>query len=210
VRASLQKTLGISIAGTAAASATAKAAALTAKSTATALTLKLTIAVVAVGAVGVVGATAHVRHRALQKKTAAIANTQTVARPETETNTETETNPETGRKTEPEKKTTPLPPVAAPAKPPAYHSLKEERALLQRARVALAAGDADGALAILDRHPHQFRDGQLGEERDSLRVQALAASGDRDTARRLAVEFEKHHPHSLFLPAVRAARDGNE
>jgi hypothetical protein len=98
-----------------------------------------------------------------------------------------------------------------PAAPPAarHGSLAEERALLAGARTALADGDGDTALAAVERHAREYPDGQLSEERDSLRVRALAASGDHERARAAADEFARLHPRSLFLPAVRAASDGN-
>ena len=83
--------------------------------------------------------------------------------------------------------------------------LAAERNLIEMARTALARGRADGALALLRRHVRQFSKGQLGEERDSLLIQALVAKGDHAQARERAARFRRHHPTSLFLPAVEQA-----
>lgn len=80
--------------------------------------------------------------------------------------------------------------------------LAAERALLEVARTALARGDAASALAALDAHKKRFPRGRLLEERESLAVQALAAAGKRDEARRRADQFRKRSPDSMLLPAV--------
>jgi hypothetical protein len=105
------------------------------------------------------------------------------------------------------------PPAAAPAaadgnaEAQARGDLAAERALLSVARAALGRGDAASALAAVARHARQFPDGQLLEERESLEVRALAAHGERAAARAAAFAFERRHPDSLFLPAVRAVSD---
>ena len=83
--------------------------------------------------------------------------------------------------------------------------LAAERNLIEMARTALARGRVDGALALLRRHARQFPKGQLGEERDSLLIQAWVAKGDHAQARERAASFRRHHPTSLFLPAVEQA-----
>jgi trimeric autotransporter adhesin len=84
-------------------------------------------------------------------------------------------------------------------------TLADERALLEKARTALAAGDADGALAAVSRHARLYPAGQLAEERDSLRVRAAASRGDDADVQTLGAEFTRHYPQSLFLPSVREA-----
>ena len=91
-------------------------------------------------------------------------------------------------------------PAAAAAHP---RTLADERALLEKARTALAGGDDDGALAAVNRHAKQFPSGLLAEERDALRVRALASRGDDVHA--LFDDFQSRYPLSLFLPSVRAA-----
>jgi outer membrane protein assembly factor BamD (BamD/ComL family) len=85
----------------------------------------------------------------------------------------------------------------------AHHAdLAAEHALLADARAAMQASDPARALAILDDHARRFPRGQLAEERDALRVGALWLSGDHAAARRIAGEFARRHPGSLFLPSV--------
>jgi hypothetical protein len=83
--------------------------------------------------------------------------------------------------------------------------LAKERALVQMARTALLQGQSAAALAALDQHAREFPRGRLGEERDALVVQALAAAGRRDEARARAEQFRKAHPKSILLPVVEAA-----
>ena len=84
-------------------------------------------------------------------------------------------------------------------------NLAAERKLVEMARSALARGHTEGAIAALRRHVHQFPNGQLAEERDSLLVQTLVAKGDFAQARVRARSFERQHPHSLFSPVVEQA-----
>jgi hypothetical protein len=80
--------------------------------------------------------------------------------------------------------------------------LEAERKLVEMARTSLARGQTSGALAALRRHQRSFPKGQLTEERDSLWVSALVASGDHAQAREHAARFHRQHPHSLFAPVV--------
>lgn len=82
--------------------------------------------------------------------------------------------------------------------------LAAERALLERARAALARGDAAGALDAVDRHAARFPRGRLAEEREVLAVQALASAARVDEARARAARFHRDHPKSAFAPAVDA------
>lgn len=72
--------------------------------------------------------------------------------------------------------------------------LREEVALMDRARRALAAGDAAGALVVLDQHQRSFPNGTLGQEAKLLRIEALARRGDRAAARALGQRFLSEHP----------------
>ena len=83
--------------------------------------------------------------------------------------------------------------------------LAAERNVIEIARTALARGRIDGALATLRRHARQYPKGQLGEERDSLLVQAMVAKGDYAQARERATRFRRQHPSSLFAPAIEQA-----
>jgi hypothetical protein len=89
---------------------------------------------------------------------------------------------------------------------PVIRTLADERALLEKARTALAGGDGDAALAAVNRHAKRFPSGLLAEERDALRVRAMAARGD-DVQAQLD-DFQSRYPLSLFLPSVRAAVEG--
>lgn len=87
------------------------------------------------------------------------------------------------------------------------------QALLDEARVALAGGEPVRALAALDDHRRLYPQSSLGEERDALQIQILVAAGRREEALERTTRFEKAHPDSLLLPALRRSvqrsRDGN-
>src|SRR6185437_10719856 len=74
----------------------------------------------------------------------------------------------------------PPPRASAVAAPAASSSLSAERLLLDQARSALTGEQPDRALALLADHARRFPRPQLGEEREALAIQALAASGRFD------------------------------
>lgn len=80
---------------------------------------------------------------------------------------------------------------------------QEELRLLRLARAAVAREDFNAALRPIAEHARRFRDGRLAEEREALRVKALAGLGRTDEARRAATAFESRFPRSVLLPAVR-------
>lgn len=84
----------------------------------------------------------------------------------------------------------------------AVDTSKEERALLDQARRALNEGDGERALLLVETHAKSFPRGALAEERDVLRIQALAAVGQVERARTAVEAFRKKYPASPFLPAV--------
>ena len=106
-----------------------------------------------------------------------------------------------------------LPSVPIPAAP--SHSaaavvapdtdLAAERALVDRARSAIARGQPDAALDAVTTHAKTFPKGRLAEERDALTVQALAQAGRANDARARAARFHVDFPHSVFGAAVDAA-----
>jgi hypothetical protein len=109
--------------------------------------------------------------------------------------------------------TTPQPPPAPsavhvkapPAKPEPRErdrSLAAERALIEQARTALAREQGAAALAALDRHARDFPQGELEEERESLRVQALVALQQFEPARKLGARFHRRFPRSIFGAVV--------
>lgn len=82
--------------------------------------------------------------------------------------------------------------------------LAEEKKLVEGARAKLVAGDAPGALALLEIHRQRFPRGGLSEEREALAVEALVKAGRYDEARRRAAAFRQRVPNSVYLPAVDA------
>ncbi len=88
--------------------------------------------------------------------------------------------------------------------------LAAELVVLDRARRALAAGDAAGALAAAEEHARRFPAGDLAPERESLAVAALCRLGRRDEARKRARRFLTRHPTSPLAPAVRASCAGED
>lgn len=83
--------------------------------------------------------------------------------------------------------------------------LEAERALVELARSAIARRDPQTALDTLARDARQFPRGQLVEEQQSLRVQALVQLGRYAEARRAAALFFKQFPSSMLSPVVSAA-----
>ena len=88
---------------------------------------------------------------------------------------------------------------------PVVDTLAAERMVLDGARAALVHRDAPGALAALRSHEQAFPRGQLLEERESMRVQALSLAHDYAAARAVGEKFRRHFPRSMFLPAVEQA-----
>jgi len=91
----------------------------------------------------------------------------------------------------------------APSASPPPKSLRDEAALLESVREALAASQPSRASAALDTYDADFPSGILAQEAAVLRVEALLAAGDLPAARRAADAFEKRHPQSSYLPRVR-------
>ncbi len=100
--------------------------------------------------------------------------------------------------------TAPTAPQAEGVRATAEESLTGERAILDRARSALIAGDAAKSLLALEEHARRFRRPQLAEEREALAIQSLAVLGRFDEARARAARLRATSPNSLFMPAVDA------
>jgi hypothetical protein len=66
---------------------------------------------------------------------------------------------------------------------------RAELRLLRQARAAVAREDYAAALPPIADHVRRFRDGRLVEEREALRVKALAGLGRTDDAQRAAAAF---------------------
>lgn len=97
----------------------------------------------------------------------------------------------------------PRPPVFPAAEAPAQ--LAEEAHLLHGAHAALAAGDAQGALAGVLRHARHHPAGLLAEEREALHVRALLVLGHHTEAIARGRDFIRRYPGSVQRPAVERA-----
>jgi len=103
-------------------------------------------------------------------------------------------------------------PASAPKRMPALSAapaasqdtgLAAEVAALDRARGALASGDAPRALLALDDYKRSFPHGVLGQEAAVVRIEALVRSGNPSAARALADRFLAANPSSPHAPRVR-------
>lgn len=97
----------------------------------------------------------------------------------------------------------PQAPPSADADPQSLDkSLTAERALVERARVALSRHQGSMALDALAEHEATFPRGRLIEEREALRVRALVDAGRASEAEAKARAFRARWPNSVFLSAV--------
>ena len=101
-------------------------------------------------------------------------------------------------------------PTTRPATPPASNPghlplrrLGEEARSLDEASAALARGDPELALHLLDRHGREFPNGQLAPEAALVRLQALKLKGDHAAADTLARQLSSHQPNSRYADRVR-------
>jgi hypothetical protein len=90
-----------------------------------------------------------------------------------------------------------------PARAPSPNVGKEVTTL-DRAREALAAGDTPRAFEALGQHESEFRSGALAPEAEVLRIEALLARGEYNSAAVMARGFLFSHPSSPHLRRVRA------
>lgn len=107
----------------------------------------------------------------------------------------------------------PAPSLAAPTSPSRSRPNEpgpEELRLLRRARAAVARQDFTGALGPIGEHARRFKDGRLTEEREALRVKALAGLGRTEEARHAANAFEARFPRSVLAPAVSHMATGGQ
>jgi hypothetical protein len=94
---------------------------------------------------------------------------------------------------------------ATPVKPEPRErdrSLAAERGLIEQARTALSREQGAAALAALERHARDFPQGELEEERESLRVHALVGLQQFDQARKIGARFQRRFPRSIFGAVV--------
>jgi hypothetical protein len=80
--------------------------------------------------------------------------------------------------------------------------LGQEVAALDRARGALANGDAPAALRLLDRYESSFPNANLTQEATILRIEALLKQGSRRAAVDLGNSFLAEHPESSHSARV--------
>jgi len=99
----------------------------------------------------------------------------------------------------------PAPPLNRAAAKPALTSeaLRAELMALDAARAALAAGNGQGALSLLDAYDRGNPRGLLRLEAEVLRIDALAKSGRSDAAQKRAKAFLARHPNSVLASRVR-------
>ena len=83
-------------------------------------------------------------------------------------------------------------------------SLEGEVTALDRARSALAAGDANRALERLGQYEQAFPKGALRPEATYLRIQALSKAGQHGAARELAARFLAKNPSSPHAAQLQA------
>lgn len=77
-----------------------------------------------------------------------------------------------------------------------------ERSMLEAAQSALARGDFGEALSLVERHAREFPKSELGEEREALRIRALARGGRCDEAKSARTAFVTRFPASLQRGAL--------
>lgn len=94
-------------------------------------------------------------------------------------------------------------PAAEPVAPAPTATLADELLVVEQARGALSH-DPSRALSLLAGAEHSFARPQLADERDALRVEALARLGRWDDARALAASLEARAPRSPQCARVRA------
>jgi hypothetical protein len=102
----------------------------------------------------------------------------------------------------PRPKSAPVAPGRAVAPTENSRLAEEARAVLD-ARAELAAGNPSAALRLLDAARADFPHGSLGQEREALTVEALAATGQRGAASARAQAFVRRFPGSPHASNVR-------
>jgi hypothetical protein len=81
--------------------------------------------------------------------------------------------------------------------------LKAEARDVADAKAMIAEGRAVEALVFLGRSSERFKDGTLGQEREALIIEALAASGQREPAKARARDFLARNPRSPLAERVK-------
>lgn len=89
-------------------------------------------------------------------------------------------------------------------------TLAAERVLIDAASSAAARGRWGDVLTACDEHARRFVRGELTEEREALRVRALAGNGQREIAWARAQVFYRRFPESMLRGAVERAVGSGE
>lgn len=84
------------------------------------------------------------------------------------------------------------------------HALRDEVALLDQARAAIASGNTAAALSALDRHKREFPRGFLSSEAEVLRVEALVKAGRTAEARAQGERLLSREPNGPQAKRVRS------
>lgn len=93
---------------------------------------------------------------------------------------------------------------------PAVDDFRDELALVERVRTQLSRGDNDACLRSIDQYGRRFSGGAFVQEVAVMRIEALAASGDRERARAFAANFLSEHPTSPYAGRVRSVLENNK
>jgi len=99
---------------------------------------------------------------------------------------------------------------SAPADPTSTSNaslLREESALIRRAREALRTGNPRAALRLLEESRRRFPKATLEQERSRLTIAALRTQGLREEAKQIAAAFLHAYPNSPHAAEVRAYVD---
>lgn len=86
--------------------------------------------------------------------------------------------------------------------------IQEQIALIDRARGAVAAHQPAAAMAALDEYRRRFPAGVLAQEAALLRIETLAARGDKANAARLGRQFLERYPRSAMAARVKELTGG--
>lgn len=92
----------------------------------------------------------------------------------------------------------------APSVAESQSALRDESSAVLEIRRTLRAGDAAGALRLLEQARQRFPHGALSQEREALGIEALAKSGASDAASRKAEAFLRAHPKSPYAADVQS------
>jgi hypothetical protein len=98
--------------------------------------------------------------------------------------------------------------VATPSVSASSGQLGREVELIDRVRRAIAAGDAQLALAELDAHSKITKSGVLDREARVLRIQALYLAGDTARAEQLSARYLAEFPNDALAARLRASARG--